>query len=242
MNKDDYMTLLLYGDSKVGKTWLGASAPKPLLVIDAEAGGMRFVPYKKITWDPVTEDPPTIGDWDICQVSVTNTFELEAIRRWLISGNVPFKSIVIDSLTEIQSRMKRELFPDGQLRWNDWGQLLTKLEDLVVEFRDLANKFDHIKCMVIITGADEKFSSDERKPGRIQPLLQGAISKHLPYKIDAIGHLALTVDDEGNDRRRLQLGKTDDVYAGNRLGGRVERFVWDPNLTTIYEQVCGGTQ
>ena len=206
-------------------------------MIDAEAGGMRFVPGNKVEWNAVDEDPPAPGDWEICQVSVTNTYELESIRRWLVSGKVQFATIVIDSLTEVQSRMKRELFPDGQLRWNDWGQLLTKLEDLVVEFRDLAKRYDSIKCMVIVTGADQQHAA-EGKAGRTRPLLQGAIAKHLPYKLDAVGHLSVVIDEQGKERRRLQLGMTEDVYAGNRLGGRVERYVFDPDLTKMHSAIC----
>ena len=233
-----FMSIIIYGEAKVGKTWLAATAPKPLLVLDAEAGGMRFVPGKKIKWDVLNDEPPEVdGTWDICVASIAEARQLDLARDWLASGNLPFKTIVFDSLTEFQSRYKREINPnrDSNIGWDGWARMLIKLEDLVVQFRDIAERYDDIECVVFVAGASDRF-------GKKWPLLQGQIAELLPYKTDAVGYLSVKYDEDGDQRRFLQLANTDTVLAGNRLGGFVDDYIWDPDLTEMLDQIESGLE
>lgn len=226
--ESQYLSILVYGDSKVGKTWFASTGPKPLLVIDAEAGGMRFVPGAKIEWEDFNDAPPEPGEWDICIATVTNSKDIEAIRGWLATGRTCFKSVVVDSLTEMQSRIKREISPSGELRINDWGKLLVRMEDLIVDIRDIAARYEILQCFVLVAGAD-------KRNDKAWPFLQGKIAQVAPYKVDAVGYLQVVVDEEDNERRVLQLGHTSQAMAGNRLGGAFGRYLYDPKLTDMIE-------
>ena len=232
-----FMSIIIFGEAKVGKTWLAATAPKPLLVLDAEAGGMRFVPGRKIKWNVTEEDPPVYdGTWDICVASITNTRELDVARDWIASGQLPFRTIILDSLTEFQSRYKREINParDGDLGYTGWGRMLIKLEDFVVQLRDIGERYtDTIECIGIVTGATDKF-------GKKWPLLQGQLAELLPYKTDVIGYLTIEWDDENEARRLLQIMQSETVMAGNRLGGFIDDYVWDPDLSVMIDQIEDG--
>lgn len=236
---DRFLSIVIYGESKVGKTWLASSAPKPILFLDSEAGGMRFVPGRKIKWDPISEDPPEYDEsWDICRVVVNNSKVLDSARDWIASGRVPFRSIVVDSLTEFQSRYKRELNPSRNgafknLGYTGWGQMLVKLEDLIVQLRDIGDRYEHIECVVFVLGSD-------LRAGQRLPLLDGKMQNIISYKVDATGYLTVEYDEDGNQIRLLQLTPTDTVHAGNRLGGLIEDYIWSPNLTKMVDTLEEG--
>ena len=98
------LSILVHGASKVGKSWMGDSTPAPRLILDAE-GGSRFTPSKKVVWDPLTEEPPKASeDWDTCIVYVKDYDTVLKAYDWLNQSNHPFKSVVLDSISEIQQR------------------------------------------------------------------------------------------------------------------------------------------
>lgn len=227
MNDDLFITMVVHGESKAGKTWLGTTAPKPLLVLDAEAGGMRFVPGRKITWDPMKEDPPANdGTWDICRVRLDKTSVLDVVKQYIETGRHPFAAITFDSLSEYQSRLKREIESSGQLDQQDWGRVLTTLEDTVMELRDAVERQEQLKSLVIITGS-------RLRDGKFRPMLQGAMSLVLPYKLDVNGYLFTQVDGNGMLRRGLRIEANGEYDAGNRLGGSLPGIVWDPSVETM---------
>ncbi len=64
------LTVMVYGESKVGKSSLAVTAPYPRLMLDVE-GGHRFLPIVVKYWDPLREEPPLAdGTWDTVVVTV----------------------------------------------------------------------------------------------------------------------------------------------------------------------------
>src|SRR5688500_14859171 len=97
-------SLMLHGAAKVGKTHLADSAPKPHLVLDAENGN-KWTSSKKVYWDPVDQAPPVPdGTWETCVVLVRSCDDLMRAVQWLQSGQHPFRSVTLDSVSEIQQR------------------------------------------------------------------------------------------------------------------------------------------
>lgn len=223
MTDDLFLTIVVHGESKVGKTWLGSSAPKPVLILDAEAGGMRFVPGRKITWDPMTQEPPQPGEWDICTVTVDDVSKLDVVYQWLRSGQHPFRAVVFDSLTEIQSRLKKSIDSSGLLDQQGWGRILTMLEDLVVKFRDLTEAQDQLQAFVVIAGT-------RMRDGKFRPFLQGQIANLLAYKLDAEGFLFVQNGEDGHVHRGLVIANSPMYEVGNRLGGALPDVVWEPSI------------
>ena len=230
-NPDAFLTTVVHGDAKVGKTRLGSTCPPPILFLDAEAGGMRFVPGKKLDWDPLREDVPDMSDHTICRVSIGDTMTLDTVVDYLRTGKHPFVSVVFDSLTEYQSRLKREISPSGDLDQQDWGRILVKIEDAVMALRDCVERQAHMLCFVLITGTqfrDEKF----------RPMLQGGMKDRLSYKLDATGYLFTAKDAEGVARRGLRIVGDGKVDAGNRLpGDDWPEVLWDPNIVDIISKI-----
>lgn len=228
MTDSAFLTAVVHGESKVGKTWLGASSPTPILVLDAEAGGFRFVPGEQIVWDPqrepIPENPP-----DIVRVKLRDRATLGAVLDMIRMGDHPFKSIVVDSLTEYQSRIKREMFPSGVIDQQGWGSILLDIEDRVMSLRDLAEDDDQLQSIVLIAHSEMR---DEKQ----RPMMQGAMKNKLSYKLDMTGYLFKTRDDSGNLRRGLRVVGDGKVDAGNRPIGDKPEVIWDPSISGIISE------
>src|SRR5579863_1826677 len=130
---------VIHGEAGVGKTTLAMTSPAPRLLVDCE-GGSRFVRQKKVQWDPMTGAPPPTpdGTWETCVVIVRDYRVVDQVYGWLNSGQHPFNSIVVDSLTEIQKRCLDNIAGTDQPQTQHWGALLRQIEGFVRDLRDLA--------------------------------------------------------------------------------------------------------
>jgi len=232
------VSMVVYGDPKVGKTWLAASAPRPVLFLDAEAGGMRHVPGPHMMWDHTNEALPAAVEGNVvCSVAIKTFQDIQTVGQWLQMKDCPFKSIVVDSLTEAQSRLVRSISPGRQPRIQDWGAIGRELEDAVVLLRDIVAQENTVpECLVLVCGVEEGRS------GQLMPMLQGRMRRILAYKVDVIGRLTMQADESGEMRRLLQLAPDEMTVAGKRDGGILDDWIWDPNLRDICELLDGNNE
>lgn len=233
---------LIHADPKVGKTWLVATAPKPLLILDAE-GGSKFLPQlRKVYWDP-SQPPPPAGDWDVAIVQVTDYSQVVSATKWLGSGKHPFVSVAVDTLTEVQKRALDSIVgvnPDSSPDLQDWGRIFRHMETLVRSLRDIANSpINPLRCLVL-TAHSTKID------GKLKPLVKGQLVQTLPGFPDVIGWLHTATDNGGKIVRRLTIQPIlPHVLAGDRthilsqkLGADIER----PNLTRMLEIISSGME
>jgi len=228
------LSILIHGDAGVGKSRLAGTGPTPLLILDAE-GRARYLPGRKVVWNPYTEQPPVAdGSWDICIVVISKFDDLSQVFQWLQSGQHPFVSVALDSLMEAQKRLIDQVAGMEQLQTQDWGVVLRRLEALVRSYRDLtivdSNPLD---CAIFTVGTQV---SDT---GRYEPLLQGALRRTLPYYMDTVGYLYVTHEVEGQPTRNLLVQPTQTIVAKDgtdRLGGPV---IQNPNLSQLFKELTG---
>jgi hypothetical protein len=210
------LILLIHGEPKAGKTHLAHTAPGPRLILDAE-NGSRFIRGRRVSWDPATDAPPAAGEWDTCVVQVRDFSTLAHAYTWLNSGQHAFRSVVLDSLTEIQKRCKDQLTgTDDVVTERAWGQLLVRMERLVRDFRDLTmHPTAPIEALVILALSQDK-------GGKWRPAIQGGLGVSLPGFVDVIGYLAAieTTGDDGtvHRTRRLLVAPHSQFEAGDRTG------------------------
>lgn len=186
------LTILIHGESGVGKSTTADTCPGPRLILDAE-GRAKYTPSgPKVLWNPMTEAPPKYdGTWNTCVVSVTDFDVVDQVYVWLRSGQHPFVSVVVDSLMEMQKRAIDKIAGMQQMKTQDWGELLRRLEGQVRTFRDLTMIEDNpIQVVVFIVG------SVMGEDGKQRPLLQGALKNTVPYYIDVVGYLFTQIDTE----------------------------------------------
>lgn len=237
---DRCLSLIVHGDSKVGKSTLAASGPKPGLLLDAE-GSTKFLPYKRRMWDPLAEAPPEPdGTWDVACVTVTDVPTLRKAYEYLQAGQHGFKSVSLDSITEIQRRVKKDIAPSSQMDMQRWGDLLDRLESIITGMRDLTlHKTNPVRTVT--------FVAESRLEGaKFRPYMQGQISVSFPYKVDILGYLT-TVDVTGDDgkafkQRVLKFAPSPFYEAGERVQGKLGDELWlpkpdDPGSHNVIERM-----
>lgn len=235
------LSLLVHGESKVGKTWLGDSTPAPRLILDAE-GGIQWTNSVKCWWDPAFEPPPILGqgrpapgadvaylDWQTCVVTVRDWSTVQQAYQWLNFGQHVFTSVTLDSISEVQKRAKDNLVgPMGEMRTQDWGALLSQMEMLVRQFRDLTmHPTRPLQCVCVIAFTREQ-------SGKFRPYVQGQLSITMPYFLDIIGYLFAQRMEDGSVVRRLLVGPDAQFEAGERVGGRLGNVV-DPDPAHVMQ-------
>lgn len=232
------LSALIHGESKVGKSTLGNTAPAPRLIMDAE-GGSKFLPGRKVVWDVRNTAPPEAdGTWETCIVTVREFADVRRVYEWLNSGRHGFKSLVIDSISEVQKRCVDDLAGTEQMSQQAWGALLRAMEDLVRKMRDLTSHPTQPLSAVVLIAMTREMN------GKMRPYVQGQLATTMPYFLDVIGFLEVVAVPNTEDPtqppakyRRLVVSPNDRVEAGERVQGRLGEFVWHPNIETMIDSI-----
>jgi hypothetical protein len=237
---EETLSLLVHGESKVGKSTLGNTAPAPRLIMDAE-GGSKFLPGNKTEWklDEGDGSPPKPdASWDTCIVTIRNFGDVKRVYDWLNSGKHGFKSLVIDSISEIQKRCVDEIAGVDQMNQQAWGSLLRAMEQLVRNMRDLTSHPRNPLTAVVLIAMTREIN------GKMRPFVQGALATTLPYFIDVVGYLEVVSYPDPSDPtqpptkvRELIVSPHERYEAGERVQGRLGERVFHPNVERMISDI-----
>lgn len=215
LSKNQALTMLVHGYSKVGKSLLAASTPPPRLYLDVE-NASRFLPLVSKEWDPLDAPPVADGTWDTAIVPVRAWEDATMALDWLKTGEHPFRSVSVDSVSELQYRNVEHIAGRNQVKIQDWGQVLREVGGFVRDLRDLTFHPEHPLDAVCITAM-----SRTDKDGILRPHLQGQMAAVIPYLLDVCAYLFVDTDDKGVEIRRLLTRRRDNKEAGERVGGKI---------------------
>jgi hypothetical protein len=222
---------MVYGESKVGKSTFAVTAPYPRLMLDVE-GGHRFLPINVKYWDPIREEPPVAdGTWDTVVVQVRDYDIVMKTFAWLQSGKHQFKSLIIDSISELQVKCMDNIAGSEQMKMQQWGELLRHMGALLRDLRDLTMHPTQPLEAVVLTAMARK-----GQDGVYRPYLQGQLAIQAPYFYDILG--AITVEQVPNPDplqppykvRRMYVERTPEYEAGERVQGRLGKIVEQQDL------------
>lgn len=239
------LTVMVYGESKVGKSSFAVTAPYPRLMLDVE-GGHRFLPIVIKYWDPMREEPPVAdGTWDTCVVTVRDYDTVLKTYAWLQTGRHQFRSLIIDSVSELQVKCMDSIAGNEQMKMQQWGELLRHMGGLLRDLRDLTMHPTNPLEAVVLT-AMARTGQD----GRYRPYLQGQLSIQAPYFYDILG--ALTVEEVYNPDpmqppfkvRKMYVERTNQYEAGERVQGRLGTAVeqQDLSIERMLDKIFGAKQ
>jgi len=228
---DRSLTIMVYGESKVGKSTFAVTAPYPRLMLDVE-GGHRFLPINVKYWDPIREEPPVAdGTWDTVVIQVRDYDVVMKTFQWLQSGKHQFKSLIIDSISELQVKCMDQIAGTEQMKMQQWGELLRHMGALLRDLRDLTMHPTQPLEAVVLTAMARK-----GQDGVYRPYLQGQLAIQAPYFYDILG--AITVEQIPNPDpmqapykvRRMYVERTPEYEAGERVQGRLGKVVEQGDL------------
>ena len=227
------LTLLVHGMPKSGKSTLAATAPGPRLFLDIEQGA-KFLDIQPIRWDPATQEPPELdGTWDTAIVSVRDYETVLRSYQWLASGKHPFKSVIIDSISELQAKVLENVAGRQQVQTQQWGEILRHMAGMMRDLRDLtAHPTNPLECVVMTCMSREA-------DGRMIPYLQGQAATIAPYITDLTGYLSVEEFQHPDPSqppykaRRMYIVATPHAMAGERVGGRLGEIVEQDTLDMV---------
>src|SRR5690606_9996390 len=142
----------------------------------------------------------------------------------------------VDSITEVQRRLKKNLKGTDQMQIQDWGNLLTQMDTVIRELRDLGDN-QHSPVEVVVFIAETR-----QQTNKWIPYMQGQIAVSLPYAVDICGYLYVdnVLDENGQPTgqvRRLLVTPHPQYEAGERVQGAVGPVIDQPDVAVIRDAV-----
>jgi hypothetical protein len=219
-----HVKALLHGNSGAGKTWASVSAPSPIVLL-TEANGMASI--KHANPDAIVVHAKDMG--------VVREFFQEAMSGTFSDAGC--KTIVVDSLTEIQRMMRDEIMVGRQnyadFSMKDWGELTERMRRFVRILRDVPYH--------VVATALSSISEDADGVRHIVPQFQGrAIGNEIAGYFSLVGYVhKREVEDEDGGKvilRRTMLEGPSRVLCKpcGSLGGIVES-----DITEWFREISG---
>jgi hypothetical protein len=232
------LRILIYGPSKVGKSRLAETAPGPRLIIDTELR-TDFLKNPMIQWTNVNNPPPSdLGKNDSVILECSDWATFQQAHNWLKSGKHPFKSVVVDSLSELQKRLKDKITKGvaSKLQFDAWGELLMDMDLTIRQFRDLTrHKTNPLLCVVITALVDDRSAI-------LRPYVEGSLRLQLAGVFDVVGYMRPVLLDEetGEVGRELAIASHPGYEAGDGTDLLIEKWgaaIPSPNLMEMMKAI-----
>lgn len=206
---------LLYGPPKCGKSTAAATAPGPILWVNAEGpNALDFA--RKVATERGSQ---------ILEVRFTRTApakdKLRQVLQYVLGAQEPRpQTVVVDTLAKIREALIREIVvPGAKNSLQQYGDVAKILGDFVNVLRDAPVN------MVLIAHQNV---SDVEGDRIVEPLIGGALTNVIPGEVDVLAYCGRVKNDDGV-RYVAQLVEGRGRNAGDRSGALGE--VRDLDLT-----------
>ena len=231
--RSQFYNILIYGDSGTGKTTLAGSADavpsmRPVLFVDIEGGT-----------ESLRHSYPEVDS-----VRVTTWAQMQDLYNVLYSGEHPYRTVVLDSLTEIQkfnmygimhdlAQKRPDLDPDIP-GMREWGKNLEQLRRFVSGFRDLP-------MHTIFTALNR--TDKDAKPGitTMKPSLSGKLADEVAAFLDVVVYYYVKQigDGTGAEFKRLLLTQKTDAQVAKDRSGKLPMVIEAPTMKIIHDIMSG---
>lgn len=197
-----YVKVLLYGRNGKGKTRIAATAPKPLIIDVNEQGTSSVRNYP-----------------DAHVLNCSRWEDITYAYWYLRSGNHPFESAIIDTLTQAQKICMKHVLNEAEDRDPNrpasmpdrraWGQMTELMKPIIFDFRNLP-----MHIVFVCQERVDRASDDEEESGEVQPRVVPDLSPSVRGDaMAAVGIMGRVY------RRGVRIGK-----------GRKERVEWETRM------------
>lgn len=206
----EYIKMLVYGNSGVGKTVLCSTLPNPL-VISSESG---LLSLKKSNLIRVFGEDNEYVNYNVDTLQIESADDLAKAYTWLKKSKEAekYETVALDSLSEIGEVVLLDLkakYKDARLAYME---LADTMAPLIRSFRDL-NKHVYFSAKLEVVKNE---GTGEVKEG---PMMPGTkFASRLPYFFDEVFKLDIGKGENGELFRYLQTQPTNVIVAKDRSG------------------------
>lgn len=237
--RTDYMNALIFGDPGVGKTRLAGSsaeieAMSPVLFIDIE-GGTKSIRDLYPTVDVVRIKDKVNSHGRVVQ---TAWEQLQSIYEDVRKGVLPYKTYVIDSLTEAHKLCMEHVLVKETLKaeergrdkdtdvaeQRDWGIASSLFRRMIRAFRDL-------DAHTIFTAHVAETKDQQTGSVQFLPSLPGKLAREVPGYLDEV--FFLYVKEEKGDIQRKLLSQPTGKYFAKDRSDKMPTVLVDPVMQEI---------
>lgn len=232
-----FINLLVYGDPGCGKTYLSGTAAddpqtSPVLILDVE-GGVTTLRGRSKNIEVVP-----IRSW----VELNETYKKLYASQNSAKTLMPYKTIVIDSLTELAALDMKDIMVAAYAKNPDtvdkdvpsqreWGKSREHIRTFVRAFRDLP-------CHVIYT-AHCGTLQEQDQPTKYFPGFAGKLRSDVPGFMDIVGYYYPDITN-GVITRTMQFQGSRRVVAKDRTGALGDS-VENPTIPLLWEMIHNST-
>lgn len=231
--RSPFYNFLIYGDSGTGKTTLAGSADevpemRPVLFIDIEGGT-----------ESLRHSYPQVET-----VRVITWKDMQRVYEALYEGDHGYRTVVLDSLTEIQkfdmynimqdvAQKRPDLDPDVP-SMREWGKNLEHIRKMVRGFRDL-------EMHTIFTALVKEDKNQRTGIITMKPSLSGKMADEVAAFLDVVGYYYVKQIGDGSEAefKRLLLTQKTDAQVAKDRSGKLPMVVESPTMKQIHQIMSG---
>lgn len=212
----DGIKVFVYGKAGIGKTTLMGTAPDPI-VLSCESGLLA------------------LKDKDIPYIEINDVQDIYDAKEYLTVGEGAgqYKTICLDSITEIAEVMLTALKKVERDARQAYGKLADEMNSLIREFRDIKG------VNVVFSAKQIRVTDDDTGLTSYMAAMPGKnLVNALPFLFDEVLYMTLKQDDEGREHRVIKTAAEWGHDAKDRSGKL--NYIERPDLTHIFNKINGG--
>jgi len=242
-----HRSFVLYGRSGSGKTTLAGDFPKPMLYLDIRDEG--------------TDSIADVEGIDVKEIESSE--DVEEVRDFLRRNPKRYKTVVLDTVTQLQELVVNEIAEGkklkgkragdfGTLTKQDWGAVSAKLKGFIIDFRDMPMEVVFIAQERVFNLSDEETDESNQLEPEVGPQLMPSVKSVLNAAVIVVGSTfirrrTIVKEIKGKKVKRekveyaLRLGPNSVYNTKVRKPREIEApdFISDPTYQAIIDVIEG---
>jgi hypothetical protein len=231
-----------HGKTTLLGTAVGDKRVSPMLLLEFEAG-TRSIESKirKIKLEELGAKKPTIDKIDV--VSIQTWADFDIAYDFLLEGNHDYKSVGLDSLSEINWLNMSEALRIAMTEDRKHDPDIPEQRDYLRsagQIRKLVRFFRNLPLHVFFTSNAQWLQDPQTRDNKLWPSLTGKLAFEIPGLVEIVGYLAIVDEEDDKTSRWLFVQPTGRFEAKDRTeGGKLGEYIVEPTIPKIFDLIEG---